>query len=75
MMFVKLASTATREVKNPLVLVALDDTRFVVDALTIVALVVVELPMMTLVKLARVATRDEMNELVDVELEIKAFVA
>ena len=65
---VKLARVATRLAKNPLVEVAFDATRFVVEALMIVALVVVELPMIAEVKLASVATRDEMNELVVVPL-------
>ncbi len=56
-----LASVATRLEKNPLVEVALDAIRLVVDALTIVALVVVELPTMRLVMLARVAIRLEKN--------------
>ncbi len=56
-----LASVATRLEKNPLVEVALDAIRLVVDALTIVALVVVELPTMRLVMLASVAIRLEKN--------------
>jgi hypothetical protein len=61
-----LASVATRDEKNPLVDVALDATRLVVEALTIVALVVVELPTKRSEIDARVATRDEMKELVEV---------
>ena len=57
------AKVATREEKNPLVLVALVDERLVTKAF-----VVVELPTIRLVIEARVATRDEMKELVEVEL-------
>jgi hypothetical protein len=59
-----LARVATSDEKNPFVEVALDATRLVVEALTIVALVVVELPTIRSAIEANVATRDAMKELV-----------
>ena len=72
---VMLASVATRDEKNPLVEVALDAIRLVVEAFVIVALVVVELPTMSEAMFARVATKEEKNPLVLVELVEKRSVA
>ena len=70
-----LAKVATKEEKKPLVLVALDAMRLVVEAFVIVALVVVELPMIALVMLAKVATKEEKKPLVLVALVEKRLVA
>ena len=69
------ARVATREEKKPLVEVALDAVKLVVEAFVIVAFVVVELPMIALVIEARVATREEIKELVEVALVEKRLVA
>jgi uncharacterized membrane protein YjgN (DUF898 family) len=74
-----LARVATSDEKNPFVEVALDATRLVVEALTIVALVVVELPTIRSAIEANVATRDAMKELVlvlftEVRLVVEALV-
>ena len=66
---------AIKDEKNPLVEVALDAMRLVVEAFVIVAFVVVELPMIALVKLARVAMREEKNPVVLVLLVEKSAVA
>ena len=70
-----LARVATNEEKKPLVEVALEAMRLVVEAFVIVALVVVELPTIRLVMLARVATNEEKKPLVLVELVEKRLVA
>ena len=62
------------KVEKKLVDVALDATRLEVDALMIVALVVVELPTIRLVMFARVATRDAMKPLVEVEFVVTRLV-
>ena len=54
--------------------VALSASRFIMEAFTIAALVVVELPTIRSVIEARVATSDEIKELVVVELLTTAFV-
>ena len=75
MTLVKLAKVATKLAKNPLVLVALEAMRLVVEAFVMVAFVVVEFPKIAFVMLARVATREEMKELVVVALVTIADVA
>ena len=66
---------AIKDEKKPLVEVALDAMRLVVEAFVIVAFVVVELPMIALVKEANVARRDEKNPVVLVLLVEKRLVA
>ena len=69
------ASVATRDEKNPLVEVALEAMRLVVEAFVMVALVVVELPTIKLVMLANVASKEEKKPLVLVLLVEKRSVA
>ena len=68
------ASVATRLEKNPLVEVALEAMRLVVDALVIVAFVVVEFPTISELMVASVAMREEMKELVEVALVLVKLV-